>query len=467
MRHQRIAWLVGTTLALSGCTMIPQYSRPEAPVPAAFPVAAATQTPSDAPAAQQLRWQDFFTDARLRSVIEQALANNRDLRVATLNIDKYRALYRIQRAELFPALGALANGEKQRIPGRSTDSGEPETSTVFTAAVGVSSWEVDLFGRVRSLKKSALEQYFATEQARRATQIALVAAVAQTYLTVAADMDGLKLSQATLAAQRSSLGLIQRSRDLGVASDLELRQVQSQVEAARADVARYTGLLAVDQSSLQLLVGAPVDPALLPDGLASVAAPRAISAGWPSDVLLTRPDILAAEHQLRSANANIGAARAAFFPRISLTAGIGTVSKELSDLFASGTGTWSFAPQIAAPIYAAGLQMARLKAAKVDREIAVARYEKGIQQAFKEASDALTLRATLVEQKDAQEALVRALADTHRLSEARYQAGLDGYLGVLIAQRSLFAAQQALLGVRLAEQANLVTLYKVLGGGAI
>ncbi len=417
------------------------------------------------PIAPDLRWQDFFADEHLISVIEKALAGNRDLRIATLNVERTRALYRIQRSELYPAVGALANAERQRIPSKSTDDGKAETATQYSVAVGVSSWEVDLFGRIRSLKAAALQQYFATEQARRAAQSALVAAVAYAYLALAADTDGLKLSQATLEAQQASLGLIQRSRDLGVASDLELRQVQSQVEAARADVARFTGLLAIDRSDLELLVGAPVDPALLPGGLASIGVPRTVAAGLPSDVLLRRPDVLAAEHQLRAANANIGAARAAFFPRITLTAGLGTVSSDLSDLFASGTGTWSFAPQVTAPIFASGLQMARLKASKVEREIAVARYEQGIQRAFKEVSDALTLRTTLVNQRDAQEALVRALEDTYRLSDARYKAGLDGYLGVLVAQRSLFGAQQALVGVRLAEQANLVTLYAVLGGG--
>jgi multidrug efflux system outer membrane protein len=465
MRRRWACALCGVALATGGCTMIPKYSRPAAPVPPSFSAPAAADATTGVAAAADLRWQDFFTDARQRSVIEQALANNRDLRVATLNVEKVRAYYRIQRAELFPSVGVLAQGERVRVPAKSTDSGEASTTTDYTVAVGVSSWELDLFGRVRSLKASALQQYFASVEARRAAQVSLVAAVAQTYLAVAADTDGLRLSRETLEAQQSSLEMIQRSRDLGVASDLELRQVQTQVEAARADVARYTGLLAVDTNGLQLLVGAPIDPALLPDGLAAVSVPQAISAGLSSEVLLARPDILVAEHQLRAANANIGAARAAFFPRITLTAGVGTVSKELSGLFGSGTGTWSFAPEITAPIFAAGALRANLKVSKVDREIAVARYEKGIQQAFAEVSNALTLRGTLVSQKDAQEALVQALADTHRLTEARYKAGIDSYLGVLVAQRALVVSQQALVGVRLAEHANLITLYKVLGGG--
>jgi multidrug efflux system outer membrane protein len=464
MRRSWAFAICGVALGLSGCTMMPKYSRPAAPVPPSFPAVPTAQTMPAGSAVADLRWQKFFTDARQKAVIEQALANNRDLRVATLNVEKVRALYRIQSAELYPSLGALASVARQRTPPTS-EGGKAETSTQYSVAVGVSAWELDLFGRVRSLKAAALQQYFATEQAQRSAQAALVAAVAQAYLALAADSEGLGLSQATLEAQQSSLDMVQRSRDLGVASDLDLRQVQSQAEAARADVARYTGLTAVDRNSLQLLVGAPVDPALLPDGLAAVSAPRAISAGLSSDILLSRPDILAAEHQLRAANANIGAARAAFFPRISLTAGVGTVSSELSGLFGAGTGTWSFAPQITAPIFAGGSLIANLKVSKVNRQIAVAQYEKGIQQAFSEVASALTLRTTLLDQKNAQEALVRALEDTYRLSEARYKAGIDSYLGVLVAQRSLIAAQQALVGVRLAEQANLVTLYAVLGGG--
>jgi len=451
-------------LALGGCTMMPRYTRPAAPVPPSFPETPATEATAGGPAATDLRWQEFFTDVRQKAVIEQALANNRDLRVATLNVEKVRALYRIQRAELLPTLGVQAGVERQLAPAKQ-DEEEGKTSTLYTVAAGTTAWELDLFGRIRSLRAAALQRYFASEQAQRSAQAALVAAVAQTYLTLAADSENLRLSQETLAAQQSSLKLVRRSRELGVASDLDLHQVETQVEAARVDVARFTGLAAVDKNTLQLLVGAPVDPALLPAGLAEVTAPRAISAGLSSDVLLGRPDVLSAEHLLQAANANIGAARAAFFPRISLTAGVGTVSEDLSGLFGSGTGTWSFAPQITAPIFTGGARIANLKAAKVDRKIAVAQYEKAIQQAFGEVASALTLRTTLLGQKDAQESLVRALADTYRLSDARYKAGIDSYLGVLVAQRALIGAQQALVGVRLAEQANLVTLYKVLGGG--
>jgi multidrug efflux system outer membrane protein len=418
-----------------------------------------------APQVTEVPWREFFTDGRLRAVVEKALANNRDLRIATLNIERARALYRVQRADLFPTVAVAANASNQHIPSKVSGTADGYTATQYTVALGVSAWEIDVFGRVRSLEAAALEQYLATEQAGRAAQMAVVAAVAHAYLTRAADEDGLRLATGTLEAQQASLALIQKTRDLGIASDLELSQVRSQVEAARADIARYTSYLAVDLNALQVLVGTSVGPDLLPASLSAVSPPRPISAGVSSDVLLRRPDILMAEHQLRSANANIGAVRAAFFPRIALTMGVGSASAELTSLLGAGTGIWSFAPQLVQPLFTAGATKARLEASKVDREIAVARYEQEIQQAFAEVSNALTLRRTLVSQREAQEALVLSLEETLRLSDARYKAGLDGYLGVLVAQRALIAAQQALVAVRFAEQANLVTLYKVLGGG--
>lgn len=462
MRRCRALVLGGAVLALAGCSLAPQYVRPASPVPPELP---RTDAMAEAPQAPDVPWEAFFTDVRLRTVVAQALANNRDLRVAMLNIDRAQAVYRIQRADRVPPVSAGATVSQQRIPGSVARDGEAYTSTQYSVALGVSGWELDVFGRVRNLTAAALDQYLATEQAGRATHLALVAAVSQAYLQRAADADALALARATLEAQQSSLALIQKSRDLGIASDLELNQVRSQVEAARADVARFTALVALDLNALQVLAGGPVNPDLLPDGLSAVSAPRPISAGVSSEVLLRRPDVLAAEHQLRAANANIGAARAAFFPRISLTAGLGISSTELSTLIGTGTGTWSFVPQITQPIFNAGATAAKVRVARVDREIAVVRYEKGIQQAFAEVANALTLRQTLVSQREAQEALVTALGETYRLSEARYRAGLDGYLGVLVAQRALISAQQGLVAVRLAEQANLVTLYKVLGGG--
>jgi outer membrane protein, multidrug efflux system len=466
MRRQLVL-LASAALALGACTMIPKYDRPSAPVPPSWPPSAvAAADDASAPSAAATRWQEFFTDRRLAGVIELALANNRDLRVATLNIERARAIYRIQGSGLYPGLGVQVLGDRTRIPEKLTDDGVATTSEQYSVRVGTLSWELDLFGRIRSLKAGAVEQFLATEEARRAAQMSLIAAVAGGYLVLAADIESLELARATLEAQQATFTLLQRSRDVGMTSDLDLRQAQSQVETARAAIAAFTGQVAVDRNTLDLLVGAPVAAELLPGRLAVVTEAAALAPGLPSEVLLSRPDILAAEHQLKAMNANIGAARAAFFPRISLTAAIGTMSGQLSDLFGSGTRTWTFAPQMLAPLWAGGALRANLKLATVDREIAVARYEKAIQEAFAEVSDGLTLRTTLVEKRRAQEALVGALDETFRLSDARYKAGIDGYLGVLVAQRTLFGSQQALIGARLEEQLNLVTLYKALGGGA-
>jgi multidrug efflux system outer membrane protein len=461
----RLAAVLGA-LALAGCTMIPKYGRPTAPVPPAWPESAAAPEATAGLSAADTRWQEFFTDRRLAGVIELALANNRDLRVATLTVDKVQALYRIQRSELYPGVGVLASGEKLRIPGRETDDGVAKTTTTYSVNLGTSSWEIDLFGRIRSLKAAALEQYLATQHARRAAQISLVAAVAGEWLALAADVESVALARDTLEAQRASYELIQKSRDAGIASDLDLRQAQTQVETARAALAAFAGQIAVDRSTLDLLAGTPVPADLLPDRLGDMTEAKLLSPSLPSEVLLSRPDILVAEHRLKAANANIGTARAAFFPRISLTAAVGTMSGELSSLFGAGTGTWTFVPQIVAPLFTGGYNKANLDAANVDRAITVAQYEKAIQVAFAEVTSGLTLRTTLVAQREAQEALVDALTEAYRLSDARYKAGMDSYLAVLVAQRSQFAGQQALINVRFAEQANLVTLYKVLGGGA-
>ena len=464
---RKLLSLVAAALALNGCTLIPKYTRPAPPVPAEWSEAAAPDAAAAAgrPAAD-IGWREYFIDPRLRSVIELALANNRDLRTAALNVEKTQALYRIQRSELSPGVGVMASGDKYRIPEKMTNDGAATIYEQTTFQVGVSSWELDLFGRVRSLKVRALETYLATEEARGAAQTALIAATAASYLALAADTDNLRLARETMDAQQASLDLIRRSRAAGVASDLDVYQAQSQVELAHATAARFTGQVATDRHTLDLLAGTPVPADLLPGRLEPATAAAKLSPGLPSDVLLRRPDIVMAEHQLKAANANIGAARAAFFPRITLTAGVGSMSPELSGLFASGTRTWSFTPQIVAPLFAGGALKANVRVAEVDRDIALAQYEKAIQVAFGEVSDALALRRTLVEQRNAQEALVDSLQQTYRLSDARYKAGMDGYLGVLVAQRALLGAQQGLIGVRLAEQANLVSLYKVLGGGA-
>ena len=459
-------------LTLAGCTMIPRYERPALPVPGKFsPSAGATgdstasaTTPGSTAAATG--WQEYFLDKHLRTVIEQALENNRDLRIAALNVEQAAALYRVRRAEITPTFGVQGAGQKTWLPERMTDSGNAKATEQYAVEVGFMSWEIDLFGRLRSLKVEAREQYLATEEAQRAVHTSLVAAVSSTWLRLAADTECLHLAEATIAAQTASRDLVKASRDAGVASDLDLSQVESQVETARASRAEFAGAVGVDRHALELLVGSAVPDELLPEDLTAVAELPALAAGLSSEVLLSRPDILAAEHRLRAANADIGAARAAFFPHISLTAALGTLSPDLEHLFASGTDSWRYAPVVQVPLFGGGGPRASLKMTKIEREIAVATYEKAIQKAFAEVADALTLRGTLLEQREAWDRLLASLDSTLRLSEARYQAGLDGHLGVLVAQRSLFSAQQAGVALRLAETANRIALYKALGGGS-
>lgn len=457
---------VGAMLWFTGCTLAPKYSRPAAPVPSIWqtglpgPEVQATATPS----ATELRWQDFFTDDKLRQIIELALKNNRDLRLAALNVERTQAQYRIQRARQYPTFSASGTGQVNRVPQDLSSLGKVYTFREYELA-GVASWELDLFGRIRNLKKQALDQYLATDQARSATRISLIAAVATGYFTLAADRESLRLAQETLESQQATAAMILRKRDMGISSDLDLSQVQSQVQAAQVDIARYLSQVTLDENALNLLVGSTVDAKLLPNELRRDGGLKDVSVGLPSDVLLRRPDILSSEYQLQAAYANIGAARAAFFPQLALTAAGGLASSSLSDLFKGSAGIWSFAPQMVAPIFDAGTRQANLKIAKVDRDSALAEYEKAIQTAFREVSDSLGLRTRLQQQQDAQQALVTTLETTYRLSDARYKAGVDSYLNVLVAQRSLYGGQQVLVGLRAARLNNLVILYKVLGGG--
>ena len=452
-------------LALSNCTMIPKYTRPAAPVPAKWPSGPAYEVKPSGKAAAGIRWRDFFVNGQLRKLIELALENNRDLRIAALNIEESQALYRIRRADLFPTVTAAAAGLDQRIPESLSATGQPLTSHEYNVGLGFSSYEIDLFGRVRSLKKEALEQFFATVEARRSVQISLVAEVASDYLALAADKEHLKIARETLKSQLASYNLIRRRFEAGISSELDLRQAETTVDTARADIAAYTSQVARDENALALVAGSPVPAYLLPSGLSAVTL-KLISPGLPSDVLLLRPDIMQAEYLLKAANANIGAARAAFFPRITLTSSLGLASAQLSGLFKGASRTWSFAPQINLPIFEAGRLQAELKASKVNREIFVAQYEKAIQGAFSEVADALAQYGTLGAQLKAQRALTNATADAFRLSQARYSKGVSSYLDVLDSQRAFYGAEQGLITVRLSRLANLVTLYKVLGGGA-
>ncbi|WP_020648115.1 efflux transporter outer membrane subunit [Solimonas variicoloris] len=450
---------IAATAALAACTLEPRYQRPDAPVAAAYPAAPA--------AAADLGWRDFFADARLQKLIEIALANNRDLRVAVLNIEAARAQYRIQRADLLPALDASGYETAQRSADDFTAAGQPNTTHTYRAGLGITAYEFDLFGRVRSLSRSALQQYLGTEETRRSTQIALVAEVANAYLSQLADQALLRMTEDTFASRQSSYDLTRRSFEAGAASALDLRQAQTALETARANLAQYRRFVALDQNALLLLLGVPALPAELPPArdLDTQQLLAELPAGVPSEVLTRRPDVLAAEHSLMAANANIGAARAAFFPRITLTGSYGTMSTQFDGLFDSGTRAWSFTPTITLPIFSGGANLANLDLAKTQKNIYVARYEKAIQTAFREVADGLVARGTLDEQLAAQQTLVEATQASYQLADLRFRAGVDDYLAVLDAQRSLYAAQQSYIATKLARLQNLVTLYKALGGG--
>ena len=457
LRATPLAMALALVLVLSGCvSLAPKYQRPASPVALAFDDAPAN--PATSEAAAQLEWQRFFADARLRQLIDLALANNRDLRVAILNIEQARAQYQIRRADILPTVNAAVTGS--RVPG----SNDSITST-YTAGFGVSAFELDLFGRVRNLSEAALGQFLATEEARKSTQIGLIGSVANTYLALLADDELLALIRQTLAAREESLKLIQLKFDNGVVSKVDLSQGQSLVDTARVALAQQQRQRAQDINALVLLVGQPLPASLAPANTLAQTELSALPAGLPSDLLAVRPDIRAAEQQLIGANASIGAARANFFPRIALTGSAGSASSELSGLFKGGSFGWTFAPSVVLPIFDVGRNSANLGSARAGRDIAVAQYERSIQIAFREVSDALAGQATFAEQLRAQRAVAQAEAERFNLSDLRYRSGAASYLDLLDAQRSLFTAQQQAVQANLQRLQNQVTLYRVLGGG--
>ncbi len=450
----RFYWPILAALALNGCiNLAPDYQQPEAPVPTEWQATVSGDVAAD------IQWQQFFTDSRLAKLQTLALANNRDLRLASLNIEKAQAQYRIQRAAAFPTIDAGVSGTHSRT----ASSG---TTHDYTAQLGLSSYEVDVFGRVQNLQDEALEAYLALTETRRSTQISLVAEVGTAWLTLAADNERLQLAEDTLASQQATYELTQRSHALGGSAALAVAQAQTTVESARGDVAEYQSQILQDRNALRLLVGSDIPDALLPGSrLQSAAALVQVPAELPSSLLQRRPDVLAAEHSLKSANIDIGAARAAFFPSISLTANAGSASSALSSLFKAGSGAWTFAPSLSVPIFDAGSNRATLDAAKVEKEIQVQTYQQTLQTAFKEVADALAVRSTLDQRLAAQQALTDASQKSFELSDALYRAGSQSYLEALDSQRSLYSAEQDLITLRLAEQSNRVTLYKVMGGG--
>lgn len=459
---------VGTTLTalagallLGGCmSFIPKYERPAAPVAPAY---APGLMPAGAPgtaAAADIEWQRFFADPRLKRLIELSLQNNRDLRVAILNIEQARAAYQIKRADQFPTIGAGLSATRE-----AATSG-PGLMNVYSAGLQVTGYELDFFGRVRSLTQSALSQYLATEEARKTTQISLVSGVATTYIGLLADDELLRVTVDTLKTREDSFRLTKLRFDNGASSEVDVRQAEQLLETAKAALAQTQRQKALDENALTLLVGQPL-PSDLPPGLplAQQQGVGDLPAGLPSDLLTRRPDVLAAEQQLLAANANIGSARAAFFPRISLTGNAGSASLELSGLFKSGTWAVTGTASLVQTIFDGGRNQANLDTAKVGKDIAIAQYEKAIQTAFREVADSLAGRATLGEQLRAQAAVANAAQVSYNLADLRYKNGAASYFDVLDAQRTLFSAQQATVQTQALQVQNLVTLYKVLGGG--
>ena len=460
MRRALTSTALAAALSLAGCmSFIPAYERPAAPVASAYAAELLPVGAAGAEAAAQIEWQRYFADTRLKRLIEIALANNRDLRVAVLNIEQARAAYQVRRADELPSLGGGVNAQRQAGSGG---------GLVNTYAVGfqVTGFELDFFGRVRSLSQAALAQFLATEEARKTVQIALVAAVANTHIGLLADDELLRVTREALRTREESFRLTKLKFDAGASSALDFRQAEQLLEGARAALAQTQRQRALDENALVLLLGQPL-PADLPPAtpMAAQQALADLPAGLPSDLLARRPDVRAAEQQLLAANASIGAARAAFFPRIALTANTGTASSQLSGLFQSGSFALTGVATLLQPIFDAGRNQASLDVAKVNKDIAIAQYEKAIQTAFREVADALAGRATLGEQLRAQAAQTNAAQVTYKLADLRYRNGASSYLEVLDAQRNLFAAQQALAQVQALQVQNLVTLYKVLGGG--
>jgi len=455
---------------LAGCSLAPVYERPAQPVTQAWPTGDAYQgvpaAAADAKPVSQILWREYFADDKLRKVIELALANNRDLRVSVLNIEKAKAQYNIDTAALLPKLSANVNQSASRTPSNMTGTGDAKINRQYNGGLVMSSYELDFFGKVRNQSEAGLQSYLGTEEARRTQQITLVAEVANAYLTLIADQQRLKLAQETLKSQQTSYDLSKKRFASGVVAGTDMYDAQTTLESARNDAAVYTAQVALDQNALALLVGSAVPEELLPSGdLGEVTQLAAIPAGLPSDLLQSRPDVQDAERALRAANANIGVARAAFFPSISLTASGGSASSTLSGLFKAGSSAWTFAPAINLPIFDGGVNRANLNIAKADRDISVAQYEKAVQTAFREVADALATRGTVDERLASQQALVDAAQKSYTINEARYQKGADSYLNALVSQRALYSAQQGLITTRLAKSSNAVTLYKVLGGG--
>lgn len=449
-------WLMvtGISLVAAGCTMVPKYERPASPVAGQYPGSSATNEVHVA----DIGWRSFFNEERLQRLIEIALANNRDLRVAVLKVEQSRAQYHVTRAALLPGVDGGASYTRAYAAGRTAES--------WSASLGSAAYEVDLWGRVRSLNQQALESYFATAEGQRNAQITLVAEVADMYYQLRQAEEQIALAQQTLKVVQESYRLNQATFDAGASNELDLRTAEGQVQSAKINLLVYQRQLTLSQNALTLLLGQAI-PTDLPAArsFSDTQLLAAVPAGLPSELIQNRPDILQAEHTLKAANANIGAARAAFFPAITLTANVGTSSSELSRLFSGGTGVWNFSPQISLPIFTGGRNKANLESAKVGMRIEVANYEKAIQTAFREVADALASMETYAQQIQEQQVLIMAQQRRFDLATARYRQGQDAYLNVLSAQQDLYTAQQELLQTQRNQLASQITFYQALGGG--
>ncbi len=457
---------------LSGCSLAPKYERPDMPISVRYPMGSAYTDAASSVAQQSaadIGWRDFFHDPLLQQLISISLLNNRDLRKAALNVEVARAQYRVQRADRLPQLGIAADGVAQRVPADLSPSGSSTINRSYQAA-GVVSWEIDLWGRIRSLSEQALESYLALDETRVAAQMGLVSEVANAYLTLRADQELLGLTKETLITQQRSFDLTTQLAEVGSVSQIDQRRAEIALRTAEANLATYTRQTARDRNALTLLLGQPLTPELsrqldglvtLPDGL----VPADLPAGIPSDLLVRRPDVRAAEHQLRGANASVGAARAAFLPTISLTSAAGTASASLDGLFDVGSRAWSFMPQITLPIFRGGALNANLEVTTLRKRIEIGNYEKAIQVAFTEVADGLAGKRTLDDQVRSEQQLVAASRKAYELAGQRFTEGMDGNLSLLDAQRTLYGSQQKLVRTRLARVTNLIDLYKALGGG--
>ncbi|HTY94190.1 MAG TPA: efflux transporter outer membrane subunit [Steroidobacteraceae bacterium] len=456
---------LAAVVLLAGCTMIPQYRQPALPVPEHYPAPGPGAGPGQVPAAgaapaaaADIAAHEVFSDERLDRLIDLALANNRDLRTAVLNVQQTEAQYRITRSSLLPSVQGSAGATRSHIG--------VATSNDFTASVGVTAYELDLFGHVRSQTAQALEQYFQTQEARRAAQVSLVGQVATQYLTLRETEELLQLTRDTLTAVQASYDLNKATFDAGASNELDLRQAEGQVESARINVETYERQLQQARNALQLLLGAPIPEDLPPPRPFSDAAMVAdVPAGLPSDLIARRPDILEAEHALKAANANVGVARAAFFPTISLTGSVGVTSPQLSSLFKAGSGEWNFGPQVSLPLFAGGRNVAELESAKVGVNLQVTAYEKAIQTAFREVADALVGVDSYARQITLEQALIGTQQRRLELATLRYRQGEDTYLNELAAQQDLYSAQQGLLQAQFNRLSSKVALYQALGGG--